>query len=94
MDAKVYLTTHLLGGPKPLNASQASELYKVHEQQGWGRSKSQTVDVSGAFLAVSPTSGHRCCLALLQAFSVLRWTHSNFPLEDSREIPLVGVPTE
>jgi L-fuculose-phosphate aldolase len=46
MYAKVRLVTHLLGGPKPLNESQVSELYKVREQQRWGRSKSRQVDVS------------------------------------------------
>jgi L-fuculose-phosphate aldolase len=46
MYAKVLLVTHLLGGPKPLNDFQVSELYKVREQQGWGRSKSRQVDVS------------------------------------------------
>ncbi len=50
MYARVRLVTHMLGGPKPLNASQVSELYKVREEQGWGRSKSHSIDVSPAMI--------------------------------------------
>ncbi|HEY9594885.1 MAG TPA: class II aldolase/adducin family protein [Spirochaetia bacterium] len=52
MYARVRLVTHLLGGPKPLNASQVSELYKVREQQGWGRSKSRQVEVTPETIAL------------------------------------------
>jgi L-fuculose-phosphate aldolase len=40
MYAKVRLVTRILGEPKTLSAGQIGELYKIREQQGWGRSKS------------------------------------------------------
>jgi L-fuculose-phosphate aldolase len=52
MYAKVRLVTHILGNPKPLSESQVSQLYKVREQQGWGRSKPRIEDVDPALLDV------------------------------------------
>jgi L-fuculose-phosphate aldolase len=48
MYAKVRLVTHILGGPKPLNAGQITQLFKVREEQGWGRSKPGVGDVDPA----------------------------------------------
>ena len=31
------LVTRILGEPKPLTASEVSELHKIREQQGWGQ---------------------------------------------------------
>jgi hypothetical protein len=37
MYARVRLVTRILGEPKPLSADEVSELHKVRERQGWGR---------------------------------------------------------
>jgi L-fuculose-phosphate aldolase len=37
MYARVRLVTRILGEPKPLSANEVSELEKVRERQGWGR---------------------------------------------------------
>jgi L-fuculose-phosphate aldolase len=37
MYARVRLVTKILGEPKPLSDTQVTELFKVREQQGWGR---------------------------------------------------------
>jgi len=39
MYARVRLVTKILGGPKALDESEVSELFKVRERQGWGKAK-------------------------------------------------------
>jgi L-fuculose-phosphate aldolase len=45
MYARVRLVTTLLGGPKPLSESEISELLKVRERQGWGKTKPGLEDI-------------------------------------------------
>lgn len=45
MYARVRLVTKILGEPKPLGQSEIAELYKVREQQGWGRPRPGLEDV-------------------------------------------------
>ena len=52
MYARVRLVTRILGEPKPLSTSEVSELYKVRERQGWGRSKPVLEDVDPALIDV------------------------------------------
>ena len=52
MYARVRLVTRILGEPKPLSTSEVSELYKVRERQGWGRSKPVLQDVDPALIDV------------------------------------------
>jgi L-fuculose-phosphate aldolase len=52
MYARVRLVTRILGEPKPLSTSEVSELYKVRERQGWGRSKPGIQDVDPALIDV------------------------------------------
>ena len=52
MYARVRLVTRILGEPKPLNAGEVIELYKVRERQGWGRKKPTLEDVDPALIDV------------------------------------------
>lgn len=52
MYAKVRLVTRILGEPKPLNAGQITELYKIREQQGWGRAKPALTEIDPALIDV------------------------------------------
>ena len=44
--------TRILGEPKTLSAGQIGELYKIREQQGWGRSKQAITEVDPALIDV------------------------------------------
>jgi L-fuculose-phosphate aldolase len=50
MYAKIRLVTRLLGTPKPLDAAQVTELYKVRDKLGWGRVKPAPEDIDPAFI--------------------------------------------
>ena len=52
MYARVRLVTRILGEPKPLSAGEVTELYKVRERQGWGRTKPMLEDVDPALIDV------------------------------------------
>jgi L-fuculose-phosphate aldolase len=52
MYARVRLVTRILGEPKPLSASEVSELYKVRERQRWGRKKPGIDDVDPGLIDV------------------------------------------
>ncbi len=45
MYARVRLVTKILGEPKPLSQNEITTLYKVREQQGWGKPKPGLEDV-------------------------------------------------
>ncbi len=45
MYARVRLVTRILGEPKPLSQNEISTLYKVREEQGWGKPKPGLEDV-------------------------------------------------
>ena len=45
MYARVRVVTKILGEPKPLGQAAVTELYKVREQQGWGRPRPGLEDV-------------------------------------------------
>jgi len=52
MYARVRLVTRILGEPKPLDAGEVSELYKIRERQGWGRTKPGLEDVDPALIDI------------------------------------------
>jgi len=45
MYARVRLVTRILGEPKPLSQNEISTLYKVREEQGWGKPKPWLEDI-------------------------------------------------
>jgi L-fuculose-phosphate aldolase len=50
MYARVRLVTRIIGEPKPLSQSEVSELFKVRDQQGWGRKKTGAGDIDPALI--------------------------------------------
>jgi hypothetical protein len=50
MYARVRLVTKILGEPKPLSAAEVSELHKVRERQGWGRTGARPEAVDPALV--------------------------------------------
>jgi L-fuculose-phosphate aldolase len=50
MYARVCLVTRILGEPKPLSASEVSQLYRIRESQGWGASKPEREEVDPALI--------------------------------------------
>ncbi len=52
MYARVRLVTRIIGEPKPLSQSEVTELFRVRDQQGWGRTKPALEDVDPALIDV------------------------------------------
>jgi len=52
MYARVRLVTRIIGEPKPLSQSEVTELFRIRDQQGWGRKKPSLEDVDPALIDV------------------------------------------
>lgn len=52
MYARVRLVTRIIGEPKPLSATEVTELFRIRDQQGWGRKKPGLEDVDPALIDV------------------------------------------
>jgi L-fuculose-phosphate aldolase len=52
MYARVRLVTRIIGQPKPLSPAEVTELFRIRDQQGWGRSKPGLPDVDPALIDV------------------------------------------
>jgi L-fuculose-phosphate aldolase len=52
MYARVRLVTRIIGEPKPLSQTEVTELFRVRDQQGWGRKKPGIEDVDPALIDV------------------------------------------
>jgi L-fuculose-phosphate aldolase len=52
MYARVRLVTRIIGEPKPLSQTEVTELFRIRDQQGWGRKKPGLEDVDPALIDV------------------------------------------
>ncbi len=52
MYARVRLVTRIIGEPKPLSQTEVAELFRIRDQQGWGRKKAGLEDVDPALIDV------------------------------------------
>ncbi len=52
MYARVRLVTKIIGDPKPLSAAEVTELFRIRDQQGWGRKKPGVEDIDPALVDV------------------------------------------
>jgi hypothetical protein len=52
MYARVRLVTKIIGEPKPLSQAEVTELFRIRDQQGWGRKKPGLEDVDPALIDV------------------------------------------